>query len=178
MGRLADLTGNKYDRWLVRDRAPNVGKKTMWLCVCDCGIERAVNAADLVALRSRSCGCLQKDVVSEICLIGLAGRRFGRLSVLRRDAEVRRAAWICVCDCGNECSVQSQYLRGGQTRSCGCLSSETTAAMHRNPEFVEKRLSGIQGHWEFEAFMARMEQEEAEYETTNQTTTTKETEHD
>lgn len=59
----------------------------------------------------------------------LTGQRFGRLTVLREDAEVyvspggaKTRRWICRCDCGNELSVLQNALtatRNG-TRSCGC----------------------------------------------------------
>ena len=31
----------------------------------------------------------------------------------------------CQCDCGNICEVQGQYLRSGDTKSCGCLKKES-----------------------------------------------------
>ena len=32
--------------------------------------------------------------------------------------------WLCRCDCGNETTVFSGYLRNGDTKSCGCLSKD------------------------------------------------------
>lgn len=58
-------------------------------------------------------------------VIDLSGSRFGRLSVLRRAENIRRAAaWLCYCDCGNYATVRVDNLRGGQTKSCGCLHHE------------------------------------------------------
>lgn len=62
-------------------------------------------------------------------IIDLAGQRFGRLTVLYRvDNTITpngksRVTWHCKCDCGNECDVLGNYLRIGDTKSCGCLSS-------------------------------------------------------
>ena len=57
------------------------------------------------------------------------GMRFGRLLVESKtehrstDGHVR---WICLCDCGRRCLVNSNCLRAeAGTRSCGCLNSET-----------------------------------------------------
>ena len=30
--------------------------------------------------------------------------------------------WLCRCDCGNETTVFSGYLRNGDTKSCGCFN--------------------------------------------------------
>jgi len=54
-----------------------------------------------------------------------AGKKFGRLTVIRR-AESRRghAKWFCRCDCGTEKSVLATNLVSGDTVSCGCYRDE------------------------------------------------------
>lgn len=58
--------------------------------------------------------------------VNLAGRKFGRLLVLRQSPYKKRGKilWICKCDCGNTAEVISEYLKSGHTRSCGCLSTK------------------------------------------------------
>ena len=57
-----DLTGQRFGRWTVLERVrrseprPN-GSWTDWLCRCDCGTERLVDAKSLTTGASRSCGC-------------------------------------------------------------------------------------------------------------------------
>lgn len=56
--------------------------------------------------------------------INLTGQRFGRLKVISlnsKGAKNKPAIWNCQCDCGNLTSVRSCHLRGGATRSCGCM---------------------------------------------------------
>lgn len=52
----------------------------------------------------------------------ITGERFGKLTVLCYAGadHKRRGIWHCICDCGREITVVGQYLRSGQTRSCGC----------------------------------------------------------
>lgn len=66
-------------------------------------------------------------------LIDLTGQRFGRLTVVARSY-VRKGQlfWTCRCDCGKLCDVQGSSLRGGRTKSCGCLHDEL--ALHRLQE--------------------------------------------
>lgn len=56
--------------------------------------------------------------------LNLVGQRFGKLSVVRRAPSlVRRTAWLCRCDCGNEATVTTLGLRRKvrPVLSCGCL---------------------------------------------------------
>jgi len=55
-------------------------------------------------------------------MIDMAGKRVGRLQVLRHDGSNGNAAmWRCKCHCGNEISVAGVTLRSGRVKSCGCL---------------------------------------------------------
>lgn len=59
----------------------------------------------------------------------LTGQRFGRLTVLYESPERLGgfACWVCKCDCGNITKpIRSNNLKSGTTKSCGCLSRETT----------------------------------------------------
>jgi len=57
----------------------------------------------------------------------LTGKKFSRLLVLKlypiRTA-TGQARWECLCDCGNQCVVQSTHLQSGHTKSCGCIKKE------------------------------------------------------
>jgi len=56
----------------------------------------------------------------------LTGQRFGRLTVSRevkREGSPKRY-WLCVCDCGNEKTVEESHLKSGHTRSCGCYRKD------------------------------------------------------
>jgi hypothetical protein len=57
-------------------------------------------------------------------LIDLSGKRFGRWTVLARRPQPGRAVWICVCDCGREGVIYGAHLRGGFSRSYGCLQRD------------------------------------------------------
>ncbi len=58
--------------------------------------------------------------------IDLAGKRFGRLVVVRRATgkDTHNAYWHCRCDCGRNAIVASSHLTHGDTSSCGCLNIE------------------------------------------------------
>ena len=59
-------------------------------------------------------------------LIDLTGKKFGRLTVLRRAEDhiypsgKHRPRWECQCDCGNVIFTTGNNLKSGDTKSCGC----------------------------------------------------------
>lgn len=61
----------------------------------------------------------------------LTGQRFGRLTVLSKvDSQIakggrKKAAYLCVCDCGVKKVIRAESLRNGKTKSCGCLAKDT-----------------------------------------------------
>jgi len=65
-------------------------------------------------------------------LIDLSGKKFGRLTVLKRAPDriqpngIKIAMWYCVCDCPekNIVIVSGGNLRSGHTTSCGCYNNE------------------------------------------------------
>lgn len=61
---------NKYDKMIGqifgRWEVVNIGDKGFVDCICSCGTRRCVSINNLKMGRSKSCGCLQKEIVSEI----------------------------------------------------------------------------------------------------------------
>jgi hypothetical protein len=111
----------------------------------------------------------------------LTGRRFGRLTVMRREGSVPNGSgtaptWLVRCECGQEKPVRGADLRSGHVTSCGCLSrphgmfgtpeySAWVAMIQRctNPRNSQHRLYGGRGitvceRWaeSFPAFLADM----------------------
>jgi len=55
--------------------------------------------------------------------IDITGHTYGRLTVIRRNGVAPgtgAAAWLCLCVCGKETTVNGYFLRKLITTSCGC----------------------------------------------------------
>ena len=53
--------------------------------------------------------------------LDLTNQRFGQLVATKRGEKIDRyTRWVCLCDCGREATVRTDYLRNGHTTSCGC----------------------------------------------------------
>ena len=64
-GRFQDLTGQRFGRLVVLERAPNDRTKhTRWWCQCDCGEKVIVYRDALVEEKQKSCGCYNVEIHS------------------------------------------------------------------------------------------------------------------
>lgn len=67
MGKFKDLTGQKFGRLTVIERAGNDKRcNATWKCVCSCSqkTERIVPGVDLISGHTRSCGCLNSELIT------------------------------------------------------------------------------------------------------------------
>jgi hypothetical protein len=65
MGKIIDITGQRFGRLLVLSYAETKGRFAYWLSSCDCGTQLAICGAKLRNGHTRSCGCLQKEAVTK-----------------------------------------------------------------------------------------------------------------
>jgi hypothetical protein len=130
----ADLTGRTFGRWAVLERAPRVPKQgEAWRCRCACGTERVITAATLLHGRSRSCGCVTREILREKRpwqRRDLRGQVVGELRVLRPGPNIPartgnppggHTAWYCECACGRVVLIPTGLLTHRRpTTHCGC----------------------------------------------------------
>lgn len=146
MPKLIDLSGNTYGRLTVIEKDPDYqkrnglsNKKTYWKCQCSCGKIISKDAYNLTHGKTQSCGCYQKEVISDISTKDLTNQVFGRLTVLEKDTSKKtdhNCYWNCKCSCGNIISVRGDCLKNETTQSCGCFRKEQTK------EALKKDLKG------------------------------------
>ena len=55
-----DLTGQKFGKLTVIKKSHQKNNKIFWLCKCDCGTIKAIEAGNLRSGHTRSCGCLKQ----------------------------------------------------------------------------------------------------------------------
>ena len=124
MGKLIDLTGQRFGRLVVLKRgiATDGRGEAFWLCQCDCGNITTVSGYKLRSGHTRSCGCLAREDNSKRSTKNEVGNKYGKLTVVEYAGSSNgNALWKCQCDCGNYCLVRGKDLRCGYTMSCGCL---------------------------------------------------------
>ena len=110
MGCTKIVPGQHYGEWTVIKRGPSRNGLEYWHCRCSCGVEKDVQAHNLLSGHSKSCGH-EKD---------LTGQQFGEWKVLwRAPSRNGLAYWHCRCGCGAERDVRGHLLIYGLSKSCG-----------------------------------------------------------
>ena len=175
-----NIIGMMFGRLVVQEKVYGVKKgKAVFRCKCDCGQEKYITKSHLMNGDTKSCGCLKNKIASKVHLKDLTGKRFGKLTVIKRAknkifGKRQKVAWKCKCDCGNEVIVTGENLNSGTTKSCGCARGEkhkmrwtrlyriytnikTRCKNHNSPSYkiYGKRGVGICKEWDksFTAFM-------------------------
>ena len=127
-----EIHGDKYDYSKVVYKTAR--EKVVIICPMH-GEYSQVPYAHLTGSGCSKCGRIQAE---ETKWEDLTGQVFGRLTVTGfshfteskredRSSPQRLGYWKCLCSCKTEITLVTSSLKGGVTRSCGCLRSETTA---------------------------------------------------
>jgi hypothetical protein len=121
-----DLTGQRFDRWSVISFSHYDNKNYYWLCECSCEKKttRPVERSRLMNGKSKSCGCINREITSERRRIDITGQKFNMLTAIRRaNPEIigTLSIWHCQCDCGGKRGVIQGDLTSNKVKSCGCL---------------------------------------------------------
>lgn len=117
-----DLTGQRFGKLIALEPDLSIcnsknKKRTTWKCKCDCGNIVTITTDALRSGKTKSCGCLKG-------IDYIIGEKFGRLTVIEK---LQGGQYLCKCDCGNYTVVKTSNLKGGNTKSCGCLQKERTS---------------------------------------------------
>ena len=82
MGKLKDLTGQKFGKLTVIERAENDNRgNVQWLCQCECGNLVAIRGDSVRNGHAKSCGCLTLDLLYDRFQNkrdSMIGKKFGK----------------------------------------------------------------------------------------------------
>tara|TARA_R110000751_G_scaffold46368_1_gene104387 strand:+ start:4330 stop:5040 length:711 start_codon:yes stop_codon:yes gene_type:complete len=121
-----NLVGHRYGRLTVVSEDPKrISNKICWRCLCDCENTAIVIGNDLRTGKTRSCGCLDQETINSKKK-DLSGKKFGRLTVIdQAKIDKKGRWWNCLCLCSKKCIIKGLALKTGNTKSCGCLATES-----------------------------------------------------
>jgi hypothetical protein len=135
MNKSTDLTGQKFGLLTVIEYAGKYNKHTsLWLCKCDCGVEKIILGSNLTAKHhsTKSCGCSHYKKQ-----IDITGEKYNSWTIIKMIGIRNGKSWcLCKCDCGKEKEVVARNILSGASKSCGCRGRLKT--IERNKQRINK----------------------------------------
>lgn len=119
--------------------------ENLWKCRCSCGRELVRRTSNVIAPFAACTQCkTERMLKNSPYKTYLLNQKFNKLKVISYEGIHDRGGtlWKCVCDCGNEIVVQSEYLKKGFTRSCkDCYEHPAkgvarTHGLHKHPLYA------------------------------------------
>lgn len=137
-GQYVDCVGEKYNMLTAIKRVgTDKFNHAIWLFRCDCGKEVEKDLARVRSNITKSCGCLRLEASRRNLTKyrkenngkpkkKILGLTFNKLTAIEYIGEEnnRRAIWLWQCECGNQIKLQSDTVKNGHTKSCGCLNKD------------------------------------------------------
>lgn len=121
------LIGKTFGRLTVinRDLSTNIGhgKQSKWNCQCQCGNIISVLGCSLTTGKTKSCGCLRKQLVTKKNTLDLTNKKYGMVTSIKNTYQLNKHnsyLWECQCDCGKKFLESAENLQSGHVTSCGC----------------------------------------------------------
>lgn len=139
-----DFIGKKFNRLTVikkTDKKNNDGKY-LFLYQCDCGNYILSTKHQVTSGRTKSCGCLKKDVEKERSEYfkkldsEYVNKEINGLKVLESlghlNGNRQSVVWKLRCRCGKEFTANKSDILSGSTKSCGCYNRNRILEMNKN----------------------------------------------
>lgn len=117
-----DYSGQKIGHLtIIRQTNERRRNSIVWECLCDCGNTCYFSSEQLKIKKILDCGCSTNP-------LRRIGEKYGKLTIKKlvpapETTTTRGYFYLCECECGNECVVNSSDLINGKQISCGCVKS-------------------------------------------------------
>lgn len=138
MGKLLDLTGQKFGRLTAIRLKGREGVKTLWECDCECGNSYTTAANYLRNGDTKSCGCLIKSGVNKL---DITGEVYGQLTAISNTGKQNANGcyiWTFKCSCGNFLEREIGNLRSrrysAKCEDCNSKATSERTSTHRTPK--------------------------------------------
>jgi hypothetical protein len=124
MGKLLDLTGQKFGKWTVLKIDSKIRGKYKYLCQCDCGNISSIYGMNLKRKLSTKCrDCASLNYSRQFLGLRLnnremIGKKFNHIEVLGFEKIDDHVKAKVKCDCGNIAYIPNR-IRNGIYQTCG-----------------------------------------------------------
>lgn len=112
MGNYIDLTGQRFGRLVAIEKVEGT-RPLKWMCRCDCGNMKSVRGCDLRNGHTKSCGCLHKEVVTNVLITSVNKTNHGL-----RQTRLYHVWLNMIRRCNDEKHCGYQYYGGRGIKVC------------------------------------------------------------
>ena len=120
-----DYIGQKFNYLTVLSQFRK-GRKPFFLCQCDCGREKEIDADSVKRGLSKTCGATEcRRKLREKFEKDYTNQKFNHLTVISQSRKGSKLFFLCRCDCGREKEIWSAAVKNGNTKSCGMCNDCT-----------------------------------------------------
>jgi hypothetical protein len=120
-----DLGGQHFGRWFVLHQGKGRRNGAAWVCECDCGTMRTCQSQSLLRGASKSCGCLQRELLQHRYWIN-GGSGWAKTSKARRGLSDRR-----IGELADWYQARASRLYSPATPAAVVLDPQLRAILHR-----------------------------------------------
>jgi hypothetical protein len=167
--RLVDLVGRRFGCLVVTRKLATANGRTMWLCRCDCGNEKAVRGEHMKRGKIVSCGCFMvRSGEKHGNWTGhgeISGSHWGRIKSGAKERDLLLAisieyAWELFLTQGRRCALSGVPIhmdlpnRGGRTASLDRIDSRL-GYVASNVQWVHKDINLMKLDWDQAEFILR-----------------------
>lgn len=128
---MKNLTGKKFNRWLVIERDYNKTDRIYYKCICDCGIRKSVLAQNLTNGKSKSCGCFQVENITSF-------KRTDPILVTARKVWLNRYNDGCSFETFFKLSQENCYYCGAPPSNLAKAYTGNHPVVKRSPDWAEQ----------------------------------------
>lgn len=127
------IIGQKYNSLTISEI---IGKDKVY-ALCVCGTLKEYYFSNIKGNKTKSCGCLAKQLASEKHhneALKLIWNKFGKLTITEiipiTNDTMRKC--IAVCECGDSREYFLGNITSGKTKSCGCENRKSASSRFKN----------------------------------------------
>lgn len=119
--KASDITGQRFGRLIAIKLTGQIlhGQNREWEFMCDCGESTCSTVHSVRSGNTKSCGCYNKHMITEIQRVDYTNERIGSLTALyfsynriKKNGTKGQAYWEWQCDCGGKVVASGAGIKG------------------------------------------------------------------
>lgn len=155
-----DLTGNRYGKLIAQyPKIHEITKRSVWVCICDCGNNKEIISYSLTSGYTKSCGCnLKKEAIEHHSWTGyeeMNGEFLTHIRLMAKDRNLEfeltnEYMWRLFQDQQKKCKLSGILLEFGRrqkrTASLDRIDS-SKGYIEGNVQWVHKDINRMKNHF-------------------------------